>query len=383
MLATACGGSTAVTEISGPDTPRCQTSLSPTPGTLPSAGTRVTLTVVAARECAWTMSVDASWAQVAPTSGQGEETVTLTVAENPEGRTRTGALVVNDNRLSLTQEAAPCRFDVSPSIIRLSHVGGHPTLNVSATSGCSWRAASNDSWARVLTANGTSSATVEVEVSRNATGAPRSGTLTVANHTVTIDQNADVPEDPRPIPEPGPNPNPPPNPIPTPNPDPPCTVAIEPAERSFNASAAEGTFHVRSGRDCRWNATPAASWINVLGGNGSGDDTIRYRVEANTSTSARAGVITIAGQTHTVRQEGAAPPPDRGEKVNFSGIAFLVDGACPSLQFVVNFVRRVYTDGDTNFKGRCDTIRNGTRVDIDGRLEPDGRIRATKVTVDD
>jgi hypothetical protein len=50
---------------------------------------------------------------------------------------------------------------------------------------------------------------------------------------------------------------------------------------------------------------------------------------------------------------------------------------------VVNFVRRVYTDGDTNFKGRCDTIRNGTRVDIDGRLEPDGRIRATKVTVDD
>src|SRR5688500_8851321 len=60
MLAVTCGGSTTtITELSGPDAVRCQTEVSAAPSTIPAAGNRVTLTVLAARECAWTASSEA------------------------------------------------------------------------------------------------------------------------------------------------------------------------------------------------------------------------------------------------------------------------------------------------------------------------------------
>lgn len=373
MLASACGGSTAVTEVTGPDAVRCQTALSPSPGTFPASGSRVTLTVTAARECTWNASTDASWAQITPTSGQGETTLTVTVAENPDARVRSGAIAVNESRLSLSQEAAPCRFDANPSTIRLSHEAGQTSVNVSATGGCSWRASSGVPWARVLTASGTSSGTVQIEVSSNP-GAARSTTLTIADRSVTVEQ-AGAPS------EPG---EPPPSPPPSP-PAPGCSIALDPPDRSFPSSGGDGTIRVTTQPGCRWSAASNADWIDVNRGNNVGSDTIRYRVSSN-GADARTGTILISGQSHTVRQEAApAPPPNPGggERVSVSGAAFFVAGSCPNLQFLVNFIRPVVTDGDTNFKGKCSDIRNGTRVKVDGRIESGGRIRATKVDVDE
>ena len=390
LAAGACGGSTAVTEISGPDVARCQTSVSPTPGTLPAGGTRLTLTVVSARECSWNVASEASWAQVTPASGQGEASVTLTVAENTEARQRSGALVVNDNRLSLTQEAAPCRFTVSPATLRLSHVGGRTTVNVTATPGCTWRASSNQAWAHVLTDSGSTSGAVSIEVSSNS-GPARSAIVTIADRPVTVEQEG-ANAAPQP---PGPGPTPPapgPSPPPTPNPDPPaCPFAIDSAERSFPAAGGTGSFRVITAPGCRWSATANAGWIDLAGSSGVGSDTVRYTVGTNTSANARSASIGVSGQTHTVRQEAAAapePPPNNGnngnngegEKVTLSGRVFLVEGSCPSLEFILNF-RRVFTDGNTNFKGGCAEIRNGTDVTVDGRIQRDGRVRATKLDV--
>jgi hypothetical protein len=393
VAAAACGGSTAVTEISGPDVARCQTSVSPTPGTLPAAGTRLTLTVVSARECTWNLTSEASWAQVTPASGQGEASVTLTVAENPEARQRSGVLVVNDNRLNLIQEAAPCRFTVSPAIIRLSHVGGRTSVNVSATAGCSWRASSNQSWARVVTDSGTASGSVSIEVSSN-TGAARVAIVSVADRPVTIEQEGanPAPQPPgpgpnptTPPPPPGASPNPPPTPTPTPDP-PACTFTLDSHERSFSAAGGTGSFRVITAPGCRWTASVSAGWVDLAGSSSVGPDTVRYTVSANQSANARTAAIGVAGQAHTVRQEAGAPdpPPNNGngdgEKVSLSGRVFLVEGSCPSLEFFLNF-RRVFTDGDTNFKGGCGDIRNGTEVTVDGRMQRDGRVRATKVDI--
>jgi hypothetical protein len=48
--------------------------------------------------------------------------------------------------------------------------------------------------------------------------------------------------------------------------------------------------------------------------------------------------------------------------------------------FVVEF-RRVFTNGDTKFRGNCRNLRSGVEVDVEGRLQSDGRIRATEVRV--
>ncbi len=204
MIAVACGGSTTTTinEVAGPSGVRCQTSVN-TPGTIPHAGSSLTLTVVAPRECAWTAASEASWVQVAPASGQGEASVTATVAENDDARSRTGTLVINDTRVTLTQEAAPCRYQLGSSEARLSHDGGRTAIRISTAGGCNWSATSSASWARVLTASGSGTATVEVEVGEN-DGPQRTATVAIASQQFTIVQDS------RPSTTPPPPPPPPP-----------------------------------------------------------------------------------------------------------------------------------------------------------------------------
>jgi hypothetical protein len=126
--------------------------------------------------------------------------------------------------------------------------------------------------------------------------------------------------------------------------------------------------------------------VDIIGStSGTRSDTVRYRVAANPNTSSRNAAITVSGQTHVIRQDGATPPspPDNGgDKVDLSGLAIFVDGSCPNLTFFVN-LQRVFTTGDTNFKGNCRDLHNGTRVSVDGRRQSDGRVRATKVEIDD
>ena len=63
---------------------------------------------------------------------------------------------------------------------------------------------------------------------------------------------------------------------------------------------------------CPWTAVSNDSWIQITGGsvNATGTAAIAYTVLANgTSTSGRAGTMTIAGQTFTVTQAGDISPP--------------------------------------------------------------------------
>ena len=377
-LAAACGGSTAtVAEITAPDVIRCQTSISTNPPAFPHGGSQVTLTVVAGRECAWTINSESPWVRVSPTTGQGEAPVTLTVSSNPDASVRTGSVLINNTRLSLTQEAAPCRFQLGSSQGLMSHDGGRTTVSVSTANGCAWRATSSaQAWLRVLTDSGTGSGTVEIEASANP-GGERSATITIADQAFTLVQEsrASTPQPPPPLPPPPP-------------PAPGCSVSLDSAERSFGASGGEGSIRVTAPGTCAWSASASAPWIELAGSGGSGNDTVRYTVAANTSTSARTGTITIGGRTHTVRQD-AAPTGGGGggggggeERIELEGRALLVDGSCPNISFLLG-LRRIFTNGDTNFRGGCGSIRNGTEVRVEGRVQSDGRVRATSIRVRD
>lgn len=53
---------------------------------------------------------------------------------------------------------------------------------------------------------------------------------------------------------------------------------------------------------CAWTAVSNVGWITILSGaNGSGNGTVTYSVAS--TTRARSGTMTIAGQTFTVRQK--------------------------------------------------------------------------------
>jgi hypothetical protein len=87
-----------------------------------------------------------------------------------------------------------------------------------------------------------------------------------------------------------------------------CTYSISPSSQSFSAASGTGSVSVMaSGTSCTWQASSGVSWVTITGGSsGTGNGTVGYSVAANSSTSSRSGTLTIAGQTFTVTQSGAA-----------------------------------------------------------------------------
>lgn len=89
----------------------------------------------------------------------------------------------------------------------------------------------------------------------------------------------------------------------------PCTFSIAPTSASIAAAGAAGVVTVMAGAGCAWTAVSNSGFITVLSGaSGSGNGSVSYSVAANPSTSPRTGTVTIAGQTFTVTQAGAACP---------------------------------------------------------------------------
>lgn len=86
-----------------------------------------------------------------------------------------------------------------------------------------------------------------------------------------------------------------------------CSYSINPSSASYSSAGGSGSVAVTTQAGCGWTAVSNDPWISVTSGaSGSGGGSVGYSVAANASTSARAGSITIAGQTFTVNQSGAA-----------------------------------------------------------------------------
>jgi len=109
-----------------------------------------------------------------------------------------------DGSVSANSDAAwidkVCTYYVYPGDYNLNTAGSHlftsssssnSYVTVSAQSGCSWTAVSNTDW---ITANtgGTGNGSFYYTVGANATGAARTGTMTVAGQTFTITQGSSV-----------------------------------------------------------------------------------------------------------------------------------------------------------------------------------------------
>jgi uncharacterized protein (TIGR03437 family) len=86
-----------------------------------------------------------------------------------------------------------------------------------------------------------------------------------------------------------------------------CTYTLSTTSATVGAGAAGGQVTITTASGCTWTAASNASWITITSGSsGNGSGTVGYSVTANTNTSSRTGTLTIAGQTFTISQSGAA-----------------------------------------------------------------------------
>ena len=91
-------------------------------------------------------------------------------------------------------------------------------------------------------------------------------------------------------------------------PTPVCSFSIAPGTATYTTDGGSGTVTVSAPATCTWSATANAAWMAITAGNtGTGNGSVAYRVNANQSTDARTGTLTVADQTHTVTQQGRAP----------------------------------------------------------------------------
>src|SRR5437899_5558381 len=268
----ACSSSTQ--NVTSPSTVKCPVSATATPASLSAAGGSGTLTVSTNRECQWSVAAASGWIRLgASTDGQGDGTISFSVAANADPAVRRGMINVGGEQIGITQDAAACTFGVEPRSDSVTGDGGRRTIAVTASSPqCTWNARSDVDWLAIVDGSqGTGNGPVRYEA-RATTGPTRSGTLLVAGRVVTITQGEG------------------------------CTTSMTPTSQSVPASGGTGTIALAPTGGCTWSARSDAHWIAVTSGQtGSGPGAITFSVSPSDGP-ARTGTLTVDGHPSTISQ---------------------------------------------------------------------------------
>jgi hypothetical protein len=165
-----------------------------------------------------------------------------------------------------------CTYTLNPASQNFPSSGGNGSVNVTTSAACAWIATTNVPWISITNASGSGNGTVNFSVGAN-TGVARTGTITIAGQTFTVNQASG------------------------------CTYALTPTSADVASAGGNGSFSVVTGTGCTWTAASNVPWIIINNGNGTGNGTTTFTVQANVGP-ARSGTITVNGQVFTVNQAG-------------------------------------------------------------------------------
>ena len=163
-------------------------------------------TIITSATCSWTVASDSSWISLqGGASGTGSSTISFTLAPNFDAA-RTGKVMVRWPTPTAGQNVvvsqAGCHYAVSVGSISITAAGGTSQFDVIQESdpmecggplqnACQWTATASVPWITVTTSMPQAGDNpVHFTVAPNGTGAPRTGTITVRDKTVTINQGA-------------------------------------------------------------------------------------------------------------------------------------------------------------------------------------------------
>ncbi len=166
----------------------CTFTLSASTASYTSTGGTGSVTVTCASGCSWAATSSASWLKVtAGASGTASGTVNYSVAANTSSASQTATLTIGGKTFTVTEAGEACTFALSASTASYTSAGGTGSVTVTCASGCSWTAASNESWLKVTAgASGTASGTVSYSVAANTGSASQTGILTIGGKTFTV-----------------------------------------------------------------------------------------------------------------------------------------------------------------------------------------------------
>jgi len=257
----------------------CTFTISPLNQSFTSSAGTGTVTITTTSGCNWAATSNDLWITVTTgNTGSGNGTVSYSISANTGTAQRVGTITIAGQIHTVTQSGVtPCSYTISPTSLSYASSGGAGVVNVTSANTCNWTATSNNSWITITSGStGSGNGSVNYTVAANTSTTQLTGTITVAGQTHTVTQSGIS-----------------------------CSYTISPTALSFTSLAGTGTINVTAATGCSWTATTNSSWITITSGStGSGNGTVNYSVAANTSNAQRLGAISVAGQTHSVVQNG-------------------------------------------------------------------------------
>lgn len=249
----------------------CTFTVNPSSVSSGAQGSAGTIQVTGPAACAWSAASGAAWITISGgASGQGNGQVQYAVAANA-GPARQGSLTIAGRTVTISQ-ASGCTFGITPQVQDVPGTGGTGTVSVATAAGCGWTATSHVSWMTVSPSSAAGPGQVQFTAAPNP-GPRRTGTLTIAGRTFTVDQAS------------------------------PCSWMFAPPSHELDANGGGGTVLVIvTGGQCTWTASSTADWITITAGaTGAGNGFVQFLVAPNTGPQ-RTGTLTIAGESYLVTQ---------------------------------------------------------------------------------
>ncbi len=199
------------------------------------------------------------------------------------GLLATGCGSTTETSVATPTAPARCQATLGVATTNFGVSGGTGSVAVSVARECSWSARSAVPWISVTGGQeGQGEGTVTFRIGENVDPSTRRGSLSVAEQSVQLAQEAA-----------------------------PCRYSIESPESSAPAAGGELSIDIHTHALCNWTLTAAVDWVSMSPTSGKGDGVIHVAVSPNTATVPRSADVTIAGQRVTLSQESraATPPP--------------------------------------------------------------------------
>ncbi|MCL2735134.1 MAG: hypothetical protein FWD75_00695 [Propionibacteriaceae bacterium] len=272
---------------------------------VPSAVASMVSTMVSS-STSWSVSSDATWLTVSPSSGTGSQAVMITAGTNPGTAPRAATLTFTTTsgsplvsvRVPVTQPGPQADTDLT---VNLSSWTVPRSSAVSATAWVTttmaWTASSSDPWLTVSPASGTGSKQVTMSAAANP-GGDRMGVLTFTSTTDPLATARVLVTQPGDGLPPGPS------------------LLLSATSWSLGSSLPE-TDSVQVTSNVSWSASSNQAWLTVSPSAGTGNGTVTLSATENTTSSPRMGLVTVTttsgspavSRTIAVTQPGASSGP--------------------------------------------------------------------------
>ena len=242
----------------------------------PKTGGQGTVEITVDNNIAWSAKSNDSWITLENSSGFGKSTITYNVAPYTTSvSARSGTITIGGNTFVVVQSGP--LVTITPDTMEIGCEAKVLLVPIAALAETAWMPKSQVSWITLVDAGScVGDGTITLAVNRNEGWIPRSGTVTVGDAVLTVNQAQ----------------------------SPTFTFAVDPVNATADPKGVYGKVNVIAPSDSPWVAESRASWITISSGaEGAGNGTVGYVASANPTTSERTGQIRFTPQMQS-------PDPD-------------------------------------------------------------------------